>query len=393
MKIAMVHDWLAFIGGAEKTLLEMLRCFPQADLFVLVDGLSAKERQLFLAINPQLKIIPSFIHRLPFAQKKFEYYLPLMPLAVEQWDLRGYDVVISSSHAFAKGVITAPDQLHISYVHSPMRYAWDMQFAYLEASPNMSRGVRGMLARLGLHYLRLWDWRTVPSVDVWVSNSHFIRRRIKKCYGQTAQVIYPPVEMPSLPHSPRAVGDYYVTCSRLVEYKRIDLIVQAFIEMAQKQSNLLPRRLLIIGEGPMRARLQKMAQGHSYIKFCGKLDDEAMRQTIASAQAFIFSAKEDFGIAPLEAQSLGVPVIAYGRGGALETVRDIHQSEPTGIWFPEQTSESLIAAIDRFENASTAIQPQHCRAYAEQFSTQRFHREFTQAVQSAWDHFIALKND
>lgn len=385
-RIAIVHDWLTFIGGAEKVVIEMLKCFPGADLFVIVDGLSPHERKLFQDVSPYTRITPSFIQRLPWAKKHFEYYLPLMPLAVEQWDLRKYDLIISSSHAFAKGVITSPDQLHISYVYSPIRYAWDMQSEYLSSSPNMAKGLRGMLARVGLHYLRMWDLRTVPSVDVWFCISHFIARRIHKFYGVTAEVIYPPVETTSMPNIEKRLSEqkYYVTCSRLVEYKKIDLIVQTFINMKHDSE---PRKLLVIGDGPMLKPLKAMAKHCPHIEITGRLNDETMHEKVARAQAFIFAAKEDFGIAPLEAQALGVPVIAFGEGGARETVVDINDEMPTGLFFYEQTPESLLAAIQKFEHCRERFVPAICRHHAERFSAERFRKHWTLAVNSAWQAF------
>lgn len=383
MKVAIVSDWVAFIGGAEKTLLEILKCFPQADLFATLFFLKPAERELFGDIN----IKTSFIQNLPFAKNKFEYYLPLMPLAIEQFDLRGYDLIISTSHAFAKNVITAPEQLHISYVYSPIRYAWDMQNVYLENSHNMSGKIRNIFARTGLHYLRFCDLRSVNAVDEWLCISNYINSRIRKYYDRNAQVIYPPVDVPdasSINYENNNNEKYFVTCSRLVEYKRIDLIVSAFVKDPS-------RKLMVIGEGPMENKLKALAKKTKNITFCGRLSENEKNNIIANAQAFIFAAKEDFGIAPVEAQALGVPVIAFGSAGALETIIDIEEEAPTGIYFYEQTPEAILEAVEYFEQKREKFVPAICRINAGRFSPLRFREEFTQAVKNKWDNFVKAK--
>ena len=246
-RIAIVHDWLDKIGGAERVLHEILHCFPKSDLYAVVDVLNDEDRDVIF----RRPVNTTFVQRLPGARKHFRGYLPLMPLAIEQLDLSRYDVIISSSWAVAKGVITGPDQLHVAYVHTPIRYAWEQQHHYLRDG-QMDRGLKGGLARLALHWIRLWDVRTALGVDVWIANSAQVARRIRKTYGQRAQVLHPPIAVDRFPFS-RHKQDFYVTCSRLVPYKRVDIIVQAFLAM-------LGRRLVVIGDGPELPRLKQLAR-------------------------------------------------------------------------------------------------------------------------------------
>lgn len=378
MKIAIVNDWIAFIGGAEKVVLEMLKCFPEADLYASVFNLKDTDTKLFA----NTKVKTTFIQNLPFAKSKFEYYLPLMPIAFEQLDLRDYDIIISSSHAFAKNIITSPEQLHISYVHTPIRYAWDMQNVYLENTPNM-KGIRGILARAGLHYLRIADLRSVNAVDKWLCNSNFISERIRKFYNRQAQVIYPPVYINSLAPIVKTnnTEKYYITCSRLVEYKRIDIIVSAFVKDQR-------RKLIVVGEGPMESKLKTLARKCKNITFTGRVADEEMYKLISNAEAFLYAAKEDFGITPVEAQALGVPVIAYGYAGVLETIVGIDDEAPTGLFFYEQNEDAILEAIEYFEIKHERFVPAICKLNAERFSAQRFRQEFTDVVNKTWREFV-----
>ncbi|HBR3283618.1 TPA: glycosyltransferase, partial [Klebsiella pneumoniae] len=275
------------------------------------------------------KITTTFIQKLPKAKKKYQQYLPLMPLAIEQLDLSSHDIILSSSHAVAKGVLTGPDQLHISYVHSPIRYAWDLQHQYLRES-GLNRGIKGLFAKWILHKIRLWDTRTANGVDFFIANSKFISRRIKKVYGREADVIYPPVDVERFKLK-REKQDFYLTASRLVPYKRIDLIVEAFSKMPEK-------RLVVIGDGPEMSKIRKIAGAN--IEILGFQPNDVMEEYMMDAKAFVFAAEEDFGITPVEAQACGTPVIAFGKGGVLETIKNLGQEEPTGLFFYEQNIDS-----------------------------------------------------
>ena len=370
-KIAIVHDWLTLKGGAETCLHAFLDLYPAADLFCVVDFLPEAERG-FLAGR---RITTSFIQRLPGAAKRYRSYLPLMPVAIEQLDVTCYDLVISSSAAVAKGVITGPDQLHICYTYSPIRYAWDLQHQYL-AESGLARGIKGAIARAVLHYIRLWDTRTANGVDHFVAISHFIARRIRKAYGRSATVIYPPVDMDRFrPGDTRA--DFYVTMSRMVPYKRIPLIVEAFRLMPE-------RRLVVIGDGPEMAAVRAAAGPN--VTIMGKQPDAVVVDHLQRAQAFLFAAEEDFGIAPLEAQACGTPVVAYGKGGALETIRGRDDAKQTGVFFAEQTPEAIAAAVAHLDARHAFITPEACRANAEQFAAGRFRHEFAAFV----DHALAV---
>jgi glycosyltransferase involved in cell wall biosynthesis len=367
-----VHEWLTTYAGSERVLREILAMFPDADLFTVVDFLSDRDRATLFGPHPPRKIHTSFIQRMPFARRKYRSYLPLMPLAIEQFDLSGYDLVISSNHAVAKGVLTGPDQTHICYCHSPIRYAWDLQHQYLRES-GLVRGPKSALARGVLHYMRLWDVRTANGVDQFVANSAFIGRRIRKTYGRAAQVIHPPVDTAAfaLRHDKE---DFYLTASRLVQYKRIDLIVAAFASMPD-------RRLLVLGDGPEMQALRDIAGAN--VTFLGYQPDVRLIDYLQRARAFIFAAEEDFGILPIEAQSCGTPVIAYGRGGVLETIRSLDHEAPTGVFFAEQTAAAIIDAVARFEAAEGLITADACRVNAETFGVARFHAEFRALVAAA----------
>jgi len=364
MKIAIVHDWLVVKAGAENVLGELLSLYPDADLFALVDHLPESERGF---LNGK-RATTSFIQKLPFSRTKYRSYLLFMPLAIEQFDLSQYDLVISSSHAVAKGVLTGPHQTHISYVYSPIRYAWDLQHTYLRES-NLVRGPKSLIARLVLHYVRIWDQRTIHGVDHYIGISRFIARRIKKAYGKDAEVIYPPVELPEW--APVERGDYYVTASRLVPYKRVPLIVEAF-------RNMPGRRLVVIGDGPDAALVR--AQGAPNIEIMGHVSRDDLVGHLRRAKAFVFAAEEDFGIAPLEAQACGTPVIAYGRGAALETIVESPDADATGLFFAEQSVASIIDAVERFESRPEPWLPDACRRNAERFSPAIFRRSLEAAV-------------
>lgn len=364
MRVAIVHDWFVVYAGAERVVEQLLEIYPQADLFGLVDFLPDHDRA-FIANRP---VRTSFLQRLPFARQRYRDYLPLFPLAIEQFDLRGYDLVISSSYAVAKGVITSPDQLHICYCHSPMRYAWDLREEYLEER-GIARGWRSALVRLILHRLRVWDAVTSGGPDHYIANSEFVRARIQKFYRRPATVIHPPVDV----HRFRPIADkdnFYLTVSRAVPYKKVPLIVKAFRDMPT-------RRLVVIGDGPEVAKVRAAADGAPNIEVLGFQANDVVESHMRRARAFIFAAMEDFGIVPLEAQACGTPVIAYGAGGSLETVRGLgHANRPTGVFFEEHTPEAIKEAVERFEKNSDFFSPEQCREHALRFSPDRFRREF-----------------
>jgi glycosyltransferase involved in cell wall biosynthesis len=368
MKVAFVHEWLISYAGSERVLEQMLAVFPEADVFALVsDPKHAPKSVADRAVRT------SFIQKLPFSKSRHRLYLPLMPLAVEQFDLTGYEIVISSSHAVAKGVLTGPDQLHVCMCYSPMRYAWDLQHQYL-AESGLHRGVRGLFARAILHYLRMWDARTAAGVDRFIAISHFIAARIRKCYHRDSVVIYPPVDTDAFTVREQK-EDFYFTASRFVPYKRIDMIVRAFARMPK-------RRLIVIGDGPDQAKIEQAAAGATNVTFLGYQPQPVLCDHLQRARAFVFAAEEDFGIAPVEAQACGTPVIAYRKGGSLETV----QEGRTGSFFRDQTEESLIAAVDAFEQGP-AFSAAACRAHAESFSIARFRIEFRRLVEQEWSSF------
>ena len=371
LRVAVVHDWLVSYAGAERVTTEILRLVPQADLFSVVDFRSPET----LACMDNRRAHTTFIQRLPRARTRYRGYLPLMPLAVEQLDLSRYDLVLSSSHAVAKGVITGPHQLHVAYVHSPMRYAWDLQHQYLRES-KLEAGLKSWLARWLLHRVRLWDLRTANGVDHFIANSHFIRRRIEKVYRRDAAVVHPPVDVEAFEFS-ATKDDYFMTASRLVPYKRVDLIVDAFARMPDK-------RLVVVGDGPDFARLR--ARCTPNVTMCGYLPQAELRARMQRARAFVFAAEEDFGIVAVEAQACGTPVIAFGRGGNLETVRASGDRAASGAFFPEQSVEALCAAVQSFDTGPT-IDPAACRAQAERFATPRFREAFARIVTQRWNEF------
>lgn len=372
-RIAIVHDWLVTYAGAEQVLEQMLNVFPDADVFSMVDFLEGPDRQKL-----KNKVVrTSLIQKLPFAKSRYRNYLPLMTLCVEQFDLTNYDIVISSSHAVAKGVLTGPDQLHICMCYSPARYAWDLQHQYL-TEVNAVSGFKSLLMRWLLHKFRIWDCRTSNGVDEFIAISNFISRRISKVYGRDSTVIYPPVDTGqfSLQGGPRQ--EYYLTCSRMVPYKKIDVIAETFTQ------RFPGKELIVIGDGPDFNKV-KLVSGNN-VKLLGRLSQKELLSYVTKAKAFVFMAEEDFGIAPLEAQACGVPVIAYGKGGALETVVGIESAKPTGVFFTNQTVDSLAEAIEKFELNLALIKPENCRSNADRFDNDRFRTEFREFVNEKWQN-------
>lgn len=372
LKVAIVHEWFVDYSGSERVVEQLLNIFPQADLFAQVDFLPDDLRG-FIQHKP---VTTSFIQKLPGARKHYRGYLPLMPLAIEQFDMTGYDLVISSNHAVAKGVITGPDQLHISYVYSPIRYAWDLTHQYLRES-GLDSGLKGWLARMILHRMRTWDARTANGVDRFVGDSAFIARRIRKAYRREADVIYPPVDIANFEMRPDK-EDFYFTASRMVPYKKIDLIVETFAAMPK-------RKLIVIGDGPDFEKIK--AKAGANVTFLGYQPLDVLRDHMQRARAFVFAAVEDFGIVPVEAQACGTPVIALGRGGATETVIDGR----TGVFFGEQTVESLSDAIARFEAMESSFDPTEICRHASTFSIERFRREFTELVIDTIENMTSVK--
>lgn len=372
LRIAIIHEWFVNYSGSERVVEQILNLFPHADLFALVDFLEDSHRGYIH--NKQ--VTTTFIQNLPFAKNKFRQYLPLMPLAIEQLDLSEYDLIISSSHAVAKGVLTSPHQLHISYVHSPIRYAWDLQHQYLQES-NLEKGIKSWLARWILHQIRIWDTRTANGVDHFIANSQFIARRIQKVYRRDAQVIYPPVDFDNYTLCEQK-QDFYLTASRLVPYKRVDLIVEAFSQMRDRQ-------LIVIGDGEQISKIR--AKACKNVQFLGYREPSELKAYMQNAKAFVFASEEDFGITPVEAQACGTPVIAFGRGGVTESIISLECDHPTGIFFAKQSVDSICEAVLKFEQHQHLIEPKVCRDNAMRFSTERFLTEFYDFVEQTWENY------
>jgi glycosyltransferase involved in cell wall biosynthesis len=367
MNVAIVHEWLDTYAGAERVLEQLLKCWPRADLFAVCDFMPQGERG-FLAGR---KSRTTFIQNLPFARSRFRWYLGLMPLAIEQLDLSGYDLIVSSSHAVAKGVLTGPGQLHVSYVHSPMRYAWDLQHLYLRQA-GMEHGPKGALARWMLHRLRNWDQSSSTRADVVVANSSYIGERIRKTWGRKSLVIHPPVDVERFALR-RQKEDYFLVASRMVPYKRVDLVAEAFRYMPH-------RRLVIVGGGPMEAQVRAAAGDARNIDIRGHVPHDELVRLMQGARACLHAAEEDFGIALVEAQACGTPLIAFGRGGARDIVRAPPAREPTGVLFPAQTVASIIEAFTVFEAHQHAITPEACRRNAMRFTSERFRAAMLELV-------------
>lgn len=372
LKVAIVHDWLYTYAGAERVLEQFLTIWPEADIFTLFDFLPEGNRGFLQGKTPKT----SFIQRLPFAKTKHRWYLPLFPLAIEQLDLSEYQLIISVHYCAAKGVITGPNQFHVSYCCSPMRYAWDLQHQYLRET-KLDRGIRSVFARLALHYLRTWDARSSDGVDEFLTLSKFVSRRIEKTYRRPSENVWAPVDVSGFEMETKK-EDYYVTASRMVPYKRMDLIVEAFSAMPDKQ-------LIVIGEGPDLAKIKALAGTN--IQILGYQPFKALKYYLQHAKAFVFAAEEDFGIAPLEAQACGTPVIAFEKGGATETIQGLNHEEPTGHFFREQTVESLVRCIAEFEIQSHRFKPEACRKNAERFSPELFREKIATFVETRFNAF------
>ncbi|RAI38845.1 glycosyltransferase [Rhodoplanes roseus] len=364
MRVAVVHDWLYTVGGAERVLREILQCYPGADVFTLFDVLGPEDR----AKIGYEKAHTSFLQKMPFIKSRHRSYLPLMPLAIEQFDLSGYDLILSSSYAVAKGVLVGPDQVHVSYVHSPMRYAWDLQHSYLRDS-GYAKGIKSAVARAILHRMRIWDSRTASGPDAMIANSSFVARRIRRVYGRTAQVIYPPVTIAKQrPDIPR--GNHFLAASRLVPYKNIEAVVRAFA--------LLPElELVVAGSGPEANRLREIATPN--VSFAGFVSDENLRNLMATARAFVFAAEEDFGIIMVEAMSEGTPVLALGRGGAREIVSST-LPQRSGMFFLTPSPDDIAGCVNAFVAQEHTFSRTTCRQQAARFSAERFRAELSAFV-------------
>ncbi len=367
MRTAFVHDWFVDLGGAEKVAEAIHEIYP-ADIYTLLYKKATLEK-LGLAGE---KVFQSFIRKLPFALKKYRNYLMFFPSAIERFDLSNYDLVISSSHAVAKGALTNANQLHICYCYTPIRYAWDLTHQYLKET-GLDKGILSVVAHNILHKIRIWDFTTVNRVDYFIAISKYIARRIKKVYNRDSVVIYPPVDVDKFQLETKK-EDFYLTASRMVPYKKIALIVESFAKMSDK-------KLIVIGDGPEMKKVKHAAEHHENILVIGYQKFEVLKEKMQKAKAFVFAAEEDFGIIPVEAQACGTPVIAFGRGGARETVID----GVTGVFFEEQSVESIVDTVDRFESLS--FDPNKIREHAETFSKQRFQREFSSFVQEKYADF------
>lgn len=378
-RTALVHDWLDTWRGGENVLCELVRIYPQAKLFSLVDFLPDASRQQLSG----KRATTSFLQHLPGARRHFRSLLPLFPRAIESLDVAEFDLVISSSHAIAKGVRTSPSQLHLCYCHTPMRYAWDLREQYLSAR-GLSAGLRGAVVRHVLDRVREWDRAVSDRVTHFIANSSFIRDRIARCYGRDSTVIYPPVDVdfftPPDTASAPVTRDYYFTASQWVPYKRMDLIVAAFREMPN-------RRLIVAGDGAEAQRIHAVKGPNT--EFVGQVPRERLRDLMRNARAFVFAAEEDFGILPVEAQACGTPVIAFDRGGARETVRGLGGERPTGLFFGVQSAAAIAEAVARFDATCADIDPADCRSNAERFSAERFRLEVVEFVQRAWREFAS----
>ena len=380
LKYAFVHEWFTpkATGGSELVVQEILN-YIDAQLYALIDFESNNSESYLY----QRSIKTTFLQNWPLARNGVQKYLPLMPFAIEQLDLRDYDVILSSSHAVAKGVITSPHQLHISYCHTPMRYAWDLTFDYLQGD-SRGRGLSGILTRYILHRLRTWDVISANRVDYFIANSHHTARRIWRCYRRQAKVIYPPVNInrfQNLAPSPSQKEDFYLTVCRLVSYKKVSLIVEAF--------NQLKKPLVIIGTGSDLQKIRKLAK--SNVRIMGLQPHNVVEEYLAKARAFVYTACEDFGIALVEAQACGTPVIAYKQGGASETVKDIKQypKTGTGILFPEQTVAAIVQAVKTFEKYQSQIDLAQCCLQAEKFSPTIFKKSYLEFVDNCCQKFYS----
>ncbi len=372
IKKALICDWLNVYAGAERCVESFTNIWTDFEIYSLIDFLNDTDRY---GILKNKHAHTSFIQNLPFAKSRYRDYLPLFPYAIENFNLSEYDLILSSSHAVAKGVLTHSDQLHISYVHTPIRYAWDLYFEYLKNS-GLNSGLKGFFAKYFLHKIRIWDLTSTNRVDYFIANSRYIASRIKKIYGRASDVIYPPVDTDKF-EAKENKDEFYLTVSRLVPYKKVDVIVEAFSQ--------INRKLVLIGDGPDMDKIKSKAKKN--IEILGYQSNETIKHMMQNAKAFIFAAKEDFGIAPVEAQACGTPVICYGNGGVRETVID----NVSGVYFYEQSVESLLGALDKFEHNVDKFDPSFIRRNSLRFSRKRFEEEIKTYIEHKFNEFKALK--
>tara|TARA_B100000902_G_C27316553_1_gene921708 strand:- start:2366 stop:3490 length:1125 start_codon:yes stop_codon:yes gene_type:complete len=369
MKKALIHDWFTVNAGAEKCIKSFCTIWKDFDVFSLVDFLSKKDKDDILDGK---NVKTSFVQKLPFAKKKYRNYLPFFPFAIEKFNLSDYDLILSSSHCVAKGVSTHNNQLHICYMHTPVRYAWDLQEQYL-IDNGLDKGIKGFFAKYFLSRLRKWDLKTIDNVDYYIANSKYVANRIKEIYSKDSTVIYPPVNVNDFKLK-KSKDSFYLAASRLVSYKKIDLIVDAF--------SRLEKELVVIGDGPDMQKIK--AKATSNIRILGYQSDEVLIDYMRRAKAFVFAANEDFGIIPVEAQACGTPVICLSQGGTKETVID----GVTGIHFNKQKIEDIINAVEKFEMLNANFDAVKIREHALRFSTERFEMEIKDFVKEKYDNFL-----
>ncbi len=372
LRVAIVHYWFVNRSGGERVVETLAELFPQADLYSLV-----ADRSVLAPALRSRKLNTSFLDKIPGARKFYRHLLFLQPMALEQFDLSQYDLVLSSESGPAKGVLTSSKTCHICYCHSPMRYIWDMYHEYRKGMNPIVRSVFSLTS----HPVRMWDYASAGRVDYFVANSQFIASRIRKLYRRTSTVIYPPVNTAAC-RSDAAREDYYLAAGRLVDYKRIDLAIAA--------CNKLGRKLRVIGDGPEARALRKMAG--PLVEFLGRVSDSELHRQLASCRALLFPGEEDFGIIPVEAQSFGRPVIAFGSGGALETVRGdlpnrTETRNRTGVFFLQQNVSSLTDAILNFEQQENQFDPHSIREHAQQFDTAIFKERMQTYIVNAYQEF------
>lgn len=370
MKTAIVHEWFVNYAGSERCVESFNNLYPEADVFALVDFLNEKERKIILKGK---HVNTSFIQKLPFAKKKHRNYLGLFPLAIEQFDLSDYNLIISSSHAVAKGALTYSNQLHICYCHTPIRYAWDLQFRYLKEA-GLDKGLKSWYVKRTLYKIRQWDITTANRPDYFIANSNHIAKRIKKIYNRDSTVIYPPVDVDKF-NIKGTKENFYLTASRMVPYKRLNLIVEAFNEMPDK-------KLIVIGHGPEKDKIKSIAKRN--IEIVNYQPPDKLKEFMQRAKAFVFAAEEDFGIIVVEAMACGTPVIAWNYGGTAETVVD----GETGIHFNEQTPASIISAVNEFEKNEKQFDPEIIRAHSLQFSRDVFEQKIKLFVDEKSEEFF-----
>lgn len=368
MKIAIVHEFLTKIGGAEKVLLALHKIYPDAPIYTLI-----YDKRGLGQYFSNCKIIPSSLKKYPsFMRRRTKLFLPKLSQAIEEFDFSEYDVVISNSNSFSHGILTRPNTFHVCYCNSPMRYAWDWYHEYMKEN-NVGFGLIGLFIRHTLHKIRIWDKVSSQRVDFWLANSNTVKNRIKKYYQKDSLTVYPPVAVSDIEMSDNLPDDYYVIVSRLEPYKNISLAVEAF--------NQNGKELVIIGTGSDEQNLKKQAKNN--IEFLGWQSDKSVREYLKNAKALIFPGEEDFGITPVESMASGRPVIALKRGGALETVVD----GKTGLFFEEETAKSLNSAITQLEKDYTNFTPVNCRKQAEKFSAENFEKEIINIVKNEYDNY------